>query len=78
VRRLTEHDFHGSAPDETARILCSAAATGFTPNGPRCHPTWFSPERGVENLSDPKAKALIEHQCPARSQGAAFPKSIKG
>jgi putative ATP-dependent endonuclease of the OLD family len=24
VRRLTEHDFHGSAPDEAARILCIA------------------------------------------------------
>lgn len=30
VRRLTEHDFHGSAPNEAARILCIATVTGFT------------------------------------------------
>lgn len=35
VRHLTEHDFHGSAPDEQARILCIATVTGFTPNAPR-------------------------------------------
>jgi putative ATP-dependent endonuclease of OLD family len=58
VRRLTEHDFHGSAPDETARILCIATVTGFEPNDPHHHPAWFSPERGVEKWSDPKAKTL--------------------
>jgi hypothetical protein len=58
VRRLTEHDFHGSAPDETARILCIATVTGFTPNDPQHHSSWFSPERGVEKWYDPNAKTL--------------------
>src|ERR1700691_2988105 len=58
VRRLTEHDFHGSAPDETARILCVATVTGFTPNDPHHHASWFSPERGVEKWFDPNAKTL--------------------
>ena len=58
VRRLTEHDFHGSAPDEAARILCIATVTGFVPNDPQHHPTWFSPERGVEKWFDPNAKTL--------------------
>ncbi|MFG1284520.1 ATP-dependent nuclease [Xanthobacter autotrophicus] len=58
VRRLTEHDFHGSAPDESARILCIATVTGFTPNDPHHHSSWFSPERGVEKWYDPNAKTL--------------------
>lgn len=58
VRRLTEHDFHGSAPDEAARILFIATVTGFTPNDPHHHSSWFSPERGVEKWFDPNAKTL--------------------
>lgn len=58
VRRLTEHDFHGSAPDATSRILCIATVTGFKPNDPHHHPSWFSPERGVEKWYDPNAKTL--------------------
>ena len=58
VRRLTEHDFHGSAPDETGRILCFATVSGFEPNDPHHHPTWFNPERGVEKWYDRKAKTL--------------------
>ncbi|MDH4980935.1 AAA family ATPase [Hyphomicrobium sp. D-2] len=58
VRRLTEHDFHGSAPDEQARILCTATVTGFTPNDPHHHSSWFSAERGVEKWFDPNAKTL--------------------
>lgn len=58
VRRLTEHDFHGSAPVETSRILCIATVTGFEPNDPQHHPTWFSPERGVEKWFDSSAKTL--------------------
>ena len=30
VRRLTEHDFFGSAPSEGARILCIATRVGET------------------------------------------------
>ena len=58
VRRLTEHDFHGSAPDETARILCIATVTGFAPNDPQHHASWFSAERGVEKWFDPNTKTL--------------------
>lgn len=58
VRRLTEHDFHGSAPDETSRILCIATVAGFTPSDPHHHPAWFSPERGVEKWLDPLDKSL--------------------
>ncbi|MAZ18495.1 MAG: hypothetical protein CL535_19485 [Ahrensia sp.] len=58
VRRLTEHDFHGSAPNEAARIICIATVTGFTPNDPQHHSSWFSPERDVEKWYDPNAKTL--------------------
>lgn len=58
VRRLTEHDFHGSAPIEAARIICIATVTGFTPNDPQHHSSWFSPERGVEKWYDPNSKTL--------------------
>lgn len=58
VRRLTEHDFHGSAPGEPARILCIATVTGFTPNDPHHHSSWFSLERGVEKWFDPHGKSL--------------------
>lgn len=58
VRRLTEHDFHGSAPVETTRIIFIATVTGFSPNDPPHHPFWFSPERGVEKWLDPDAKTL--------------------
>lgn len=58
LRRLTEHDFYGSAPEETTRILCIATVAGFAPNDPHHHPTWFSLERGVEKWLDPNAKTL--------------------
>lgn len=58
VRRLTEHDFHGSAPNEVARILCIATVTGFAPNDPQHHSSWFTPERGVEKWYDPNARTL--------------------
>jgi putative ATP-dependent endonuclease of the OLD family len=58
VRRLTEHDFYGSAPDETARILCIATVAGFAPNDPHHYPAWFSADRGVEKWFDPIAKTL--------------------
>jgi hypothetical protein len=58
VRRLTEHDFHGSTPDEAARILCIGTVTGFAPNDPNHHSSWFSSERGVEKWFDPSAKTL--------------------
>ena len=58
VRRLTEHDFYGSAPNERARILCIATVTDFTPNDPHHHSSWFNLERGVEKWFNPNAKTL--------------------
>lgn len=58
VRRLTEHDFHGSTPNETTRILCIATITGFSTNDPHRHRSWFTPERGVDKWFDPSAKTL--------------------
>ncbi len=62
VRRLTEHDFYGSAPDATSRIVCIATVAGFVPNDPHHHPAWFSAERGVEKWLDPNAKTLSATQ----------------
>jgi predicted ATP-dependent endonuclease of OLD family len=53
VRRLTEHDFHGSVPDETARILCVATVTGFTPNDPITIPLGSALNAGLKNGSIP-------------------------
>ncbi|PTR04582.1 putative ATP-dependent endonuclease of OLD family [Nitrosomonas nitrosa] len=58
VRRLTEHDFYGSEPDATARILCIATVSGFTTNDPQHYPSWFNLERGVEKWLDPNTKTL--------------------
>lgn len=58
VRRLTEHDFYGSSPDETSRILCVATVTAFEPNDPQHHAAWFSAERGVEKWLNPATNAL--------------------
>lgn len=61
VRRLTEHDFHGSAPDATSRITIIATVTGFPQNDPEHNPAWFGLERGVEKWLDPEAKTLAAH-----------------
>ena len=58
VRRLTEHDFHGSAPDETARITIVATVTGFPHNDPLHNAAWFGLDRGVEKWCDPASKTL--------------------
>lgn len=58
VRRLTEHDFYGSVPDESTRIICIATVTGFMSNDPNDHSSWFSAERGVEKWFDPDTKTL--------------------
>ena len=70
VRRLTEHDFHGSAPDEAARILCIATVTGFTPNDPHHHSSWFNPERGVEKWFSP---AKGQFHVPGRPNTTELP-----
>jgi putative ATP-dependent endonuclease of the OLD family len=58
VRRLTEHDFHGSAPEAATRILIIATVTGFPNNDPQQNTAWFAIERGVEKWYDPNAKTL--------------------
>jgi putative ATP-dependent endonuclease of the OLD family len=58
VRRLTEHDFYGSAPEATTRILIMATVTGFPNNDPQQNTSWFAIERGVEKWLDPKAKTI--------------------
>ncbi|MBI5119306.1 AAA family ATPase [Candidatus Poribacteria bacterium] len=58
VRRLTEHDFHGSAPDAAARITIVATVTGFPHNDPQHNAAWFGLERGVEKWIDPNVKTL--------------------
>jgi energy-coupling factor transporter ATP-binding protein EcfA2 len=58
VRRLTEHDFHGSAPDAGARITIIATVTGFPHNDPQHNPAWFGLDRGVEKWLDPSQKTL--------------------
>jgi putative ATP-dependent endonuclease of OLD family len=58
VRRLTEHDFHGSVPSEPARIIIIATVTGFPRNDPQHNKAWFGLERGVEKWLDPKTKTL--------------------
>jgi energy-coupling factor transporter ATP-binding protein EcfA2 len=58
VRRLTEHDFHGSDPDAAARITIIATVTGFPHNDPQHNTAWFSPDRGVEKWLDPNVKTL--------------------
>jgi predicted ATP-dependent endonuclease of OLD family len=58
VRRLTEHDFHGSAPEVTTRILIIATVIGFPNNNPQHNTAWFSLDRGVEKWFDPNTKTL--------------------
>ena len=58
VRRLTEHDFHGSTPDVAARITIIATVTGFPRNDPQHNVAWFALDRGVEKWLDPKGRTL--------------------
>ncbi len=58
VRRLTEHDFHGSAPDVAARITIIATVMGFPHNDLQHNTAWFGLDRGVEKWLDPNAKTL--------------------
>ena len=60
VRRLTEHDFYGSAPDETSRIKIIATITGFPQNDPQHNTAWFGADRGVEGR-DSKARPCAAH-----------------
>jgi putative ATP-dependent endonuclease of the OLD family len=64
VRRLTEHDFFGSEPDEKSRILIIATITDFATNDPTHYPTWLGQARGgTEKWLDPATGQL--HAAPA-------------
>jgi energy-coupling factor transporter ATP-binding protein EcfA2 len=58
VRRLTEHDFHDSVPDATARISIIATVTGFPQNDPQHNTGWFGLDRGVDKWLDSSTKNL--------------------
>lgn len=67
IKRLTEHDFFGSAPDEKARILIIVTITGFATNDPAHYPTWFGAARGgTEKWLDPETNELHATQGVAR------------
>ena len=53
VRRLTEHDFYGSDPGPTSRILIIATIADFSRDDPEHNPGWFAMDRGVEKWLDP-------------------------
>jgi putative ATP-dependent endonuclease of OLD family len=52
VRPLTEHDFHGSTPSPTDRIVIVATLVGFEPNDPRNQTDWFRWGRGTIKWQD--------------------------
>ena len=47
VRDLTEHDFFGSRPEATSRILIVATLAGFDGDDPERNDTWFREGRAV-------------------------------
>jgi putative ATP-dependent endonuclease of OLD family len=64
VRRLTEHDFNQSAPNETARIIIVATVAGFPMNDPDHNRIWFGGiDRGVPKWLDAATGLLA----PARN-----------
>src|ERR1035438_1263319 len=62
VRRLTEHDFYGSAPDATSRITMIATVAGFPRNDPQHNRAWFGLDRGVEKWLDPTNRTVSAQQ----------------
>jgi putative ATP-dependent endonuclease of the OLD family len=58
VRKLTEHDFHGSAPNEKSRIIIVATITDFPGNDPTHYPAWFGALRGTDKWIDPESGEL--------------------
>lgn len=51
-RALTEHDFYGSNPRASDRIMIVATVTGFAGNDPRRHAEWFREGRAVPKWWD--------------------------
>lgn len=58
VRRLTEHDFFASNPNEQSRIKITATITDFPHDDPQHNTAWFGADRGVEKWFDPQTKTL--------------------
>lgn len=54
VRELTEHDFTGSSPEPTDRILLVATISGFNTENPNDHLDWFRDGRGIPKYLDLK------------------------
>src|SRR5208282_3142872 len=53
VRELTEHDFTGSSPEPTDRIVLTATVAGFSTDDPNDHLDWFRDGRGVPKFLAP-------------------------
>ena len=68
VRRLTEHDFHGSVPEASSRIVIIATVTDFPRNDPQHNAAWFGFDRGVEKWFDPETKTLGAQQDERHAQ----------
>ena len=52
VRTLTEHDFNGSEPRETDRVIIVASITDFLPNDPAKQTDWFRWGRSTIKWTD--------------------------
>jgi putative ATP-dependent endonuclease of the OLD family len=72
VRELTEHDFFGSDPTASDRILIVATLTGFVGDDPDLHAPWFREERAIPKWLDPSSGTLhasrINAQCKLACQ----------
>lgn len=62
IRELTEHDFYGSDPSHTDRILLTATITDFGTNSQEDHPNWFGPDRAIPKWLDPSSGVLHSDQ----------------
>lgn len=59
IRRLTEHDFHGSNPQPAHRIRLVATVIGFEGDDPSQHLDWFRCDRGVVKWWDPTNGSIM-------------------
>jgi hypothetical protein len=73
VRRLTEHDFHGSAPSAISRIFIIATITDFGTDDPDHYPTWIGGARGTEKWINP-ATDKLDATVP---EGANWPLAVQ-
>ena len=68
VRSLTEHDFHGSAPEPASRIKIVATIMGFEPENFIAHTDWFREGRGVPVWFDPETGVVIPEKTQDRQR----------